>query len=128
MSEAEYHCPPLFVTYHRRYAQEFPPEDDRRKIASLSGSIFRGQRNRVIMEECGRWLLYITDIFLPIVDSETGDGLEASALPRLRDGSAIYDHADPEAHTAELQEAPFREGGEHQIEDGTRIKRGIVPI
>ena len=25
------------------------------------------------MEECGRWLLYITDIFLPIVDSETGD-------------------------------------------------------
>ena len=25
------------------------------------------------MEECGRWLLYITDIFLLIVDSETGD-------------------------------------------------------
>ena len=25
------------------------------------------------MEECGRWLLYLTDIFLPIVDSETGD-------------------------------------------------------
>ena len=25
------------------------------------------------MEEYGRWLLYITDIFLPIVDSETGD-------------------------------------------------------
>ena len=27
----------------------------------------------MIMEECGRWLLYLTDIFLPIVDSETGD-------------------------------------------------------
>ena len=27
----------------------------------------------MIREECGRWLLYITDIFLPIVDSETGD-------------------------------------------------------
>ena len=67
------------------------------------------------MEECGRWLLYITDIFLPIVDSETGDWrhlpFHGSMMnqPYMTMQAALHDHAGSEAHPAELQEAP---GGE----------------
>ena len=58
---------------------------------------------------------------LPSNRRQRDRGLAASALPRLRDGSALHDHADPEAHTAKFQEAPFREGREHQ-DEGEKIK------
>lgn len=39
----------------------------------LIGEVFRGRRNRTVLEECGRWLFYLTDLFLPSIDTETGD-------------------------------------------------------
>ena len=35
--------------------------------------MFNGRHNKELFEEYGRWLHYITDVFLPIVDSENGD-------------------------------------------------------
>lgn len=35
--------------------------------------MFAGRNSKVIFRENGRWLSYVTDLFLPIVDSETGD-------------------------------------------------------
>lgn len=35
--------------------------------------MFNGRRNRELYQEYGRWLPYITDLYLPIADSETGD-------------------------------------------------------
>lgn len=35
--------------------------------------MFAGRNNKLIFKECGKWLSYITDLFLPIVDTETGD-------------------------------------------------------
>ena len=35
--------------------------------------MFAGRNSRQIFRENGRWLGYVTDLFLPIVDSETGD-------------------------------------------------------
>lgn len=35
--------------------------------------MFAGRNSTPIFREHGRWLSYVTDLFLPIVDSETGD-------------------------------------------------------
>ena len=35
--------------------------------------MFRGRYNRELYSEYARWLPYITDLFLPCCDSETGD-------------------------------------------------------
>lgn len=35
--------------------------------------MFAGRNNKLAFKECGKWLSYITDLFLPIVDPETGD-------------------------------------------------------
>ena len=35
--------------------------------------MFAGRNSRQVFRENGRWLGYVTDLFLPIVDSETGD-------------------------------------------------------
>lgn len=35
--------------------------------------MFAGRNSTLIFREHGRWLSYVTDLFLPIVDSETGD-------------------------------------------------------
>ena len=35
--------------------------------------MFNGHFNTELYKEYGRWLCYITDIFMPICDSETGD-------------------------------------------------------
>ena len=35
--------------------------------------MFAGRNNKLVFKECGKWLCYITDLFLPIVDTETGD-------------------------------------------------------
>ncbi len=32
-----------------------------------------GRNNSLLYTECSRWMPYVTDIFLPIADSETGD-------------------------------------------------------
>ncbi len=61
---------------------------------------------------------------LPSDRGQRNRGLAASALPWLDDGSAIYDNADSEAYTAELQEAPLRKGGEHQ-DEGETLEAGI---
>ena len=42
--------------------------------------MFAGRNSKVIFRENGRWLSYVTDLFLPIVDSETGD-LRALPFP-----------------------------------------------
>ena len=40
--------------------------------------MFNGRRNDELFKEYGRWLPYITDIFLPLCNSENGDFI---ALP-----------------------------------------------
>ena len=35
--------------------------------------VFNGRRNDELFREYRRWLPYITDVFLPICDSESGD-------------------------------------------------------
>lgn len=35
--------------------------------------MFNGRRNQELFYEYKHWLFYITDIYLPICDSETGD-------------------------------------------------------
>jgi len=35
--------------------------------------VFNGRYDRELYAEYGRWLPYITDIYLPICDSESGD-------------------------------------------------------
>ena len=42
--------------------------------------MFSGRNNKLVFKECGKWLSYITDLFLPIVDTETGD-LRALPFP-----------------------------------------------
>ncbi len=32
-----------------------------------------GRNNSLLYSECSRWVPYVTDLFLPIIDSETGD-------------------------------------------------------
>ena len=39
----------------------------------MSREVFAGRNSKVVFRENGRWLSYVTDLFLPIVDSETGD-------------------------------------------------------
>lgn len=34
-----------------------------------------GRNNTLLYTECSEWIPYVTDIFLPIADSETGDFL-----------------------------------------------------
>lgn len=51
----------------------------------------------------------VPDGCLPPNSGQRDWGLEASALPRLRHGPALHDHADPDAHAAELQKAFIRE-------------------
>jgi len=46
---------------------------DRLQIASLCEEIFAGRYNEDLYREYGRWLPYITDIYLPICDSQSGD-------------------------------------------------------
>lgn len=51
----------------------FPCEHERRQIASLCAEVFNGRRSAELYREYGHWLFYITDIFLPCCDSESGD-------------------------------------------------------
>ena len=51
----------------------YPDEQGRREIASLCHEVFNGRYDRDMFKEYGHWLSYITDIYLPICDSETGD-------------------------------------------------------
>ena len=32
-----------------------------------------GRNNALVYKECSRWIPYVTDLYLPISDSETGD-------------------------------------------------------
>lgn len=42
---------------------------------SLSKEVFSGRYDKELFDEYRHWLFYITDLFLPIADSETGDFL-----------------------------------------------------
>lgn len=35
--------------------------------------MFAGRNNALVFKECEKCLPYVTDLFLPIIDSETGD-------------------------------------------------------
>ncbi len=48
-------------------------ERGRREITSLSKEVFNGRYTEELYTEYGHWLMYITDFFLPICDSDTGD-------------------------------------------------------
>lgn len=50
-----------------------PGERGRREISSLSREVFNGRYDPELYAEYGHWLMYITDIFLPICDSDSGD-------------------------------------------------------
>lgn len=32
-----------------------------------------GRNNNLVYKECSKWIPYVTDLYLPIADSETGD-------------------------------------------------------
>lgn len=52
----------------------YPNEKERSQIASLAEEIFAGHRiDDEMLIEYKDWLPYITEIFLPCIDSETGD-------------------------------------------------------
>jgi len=51
----------------------FPYGRERRQIASLCCEVFNGRRSAELYAEYGHWLFYITDIYLPCCDSESGD-------------------------------------------------------
>jgi hypothetical protein len=51
----------------------YPSEQDRREIKSLCREIFNGRRATEIFKAYARWIPYITDIFLPLCDGETGN-------------------------------------------------------
>ena len=78
------------------------------------------------MEECGRWLLYITDIFLPIVDSETGD------WRHLPFHGSMMNQPYMTMQVLKLIQLNFRKHLAEKAESirlkTGRIKRGIVPI
>lgn len=42
-------------------------------IAALCREIFNGRNNKAVFEEGRKWIPYISDIFLPIADTDTGD-------------------------------------------------------
>jgi len=42
-------------------------------IRSLCQEVFNGRHSTEIFKEYGKWLMWITDIFLPICESEHGD-------------------------------------------------------
>jgi len=42
---------------------------------SLSKEVFSGHYDKELFDEYRQWLFYITDLYLPIADSETGDFL-----------------------------------------------------
>ena len=48
-------------------------EQDKLQICSLCEEVFAGRYNEDLFREYGRWLPYITDIYLPICDSQSGD-------------------------------------------------------
>ena len=51
----------------------FPDEQARREIKSVCKEIFNGRKSTEIFRAYSHWIPYITDIFLPICDGETGN-------------------------------------------------------
>ena len=51
----------------------YPGERGRREIISLSREVFNGRYDAELYAEYGHWLPYITDIYMPICDSDSGD-------------------------------------------------------
>lgn len=52
---------------------EFPNQSETLEIQSLATEVFNGRYCQEIYRDYGKWLPYITTIFLPIIDSEHGD-------------------------------------------------------
>ena len=75
--------------------------------------MFAGRNSRQIFRENGRWLGYVTDLFLPIVDSETGD-LRSLPFP----GSAA-DQPDMTMQVIKLIQLNYRK---HLADKMKRIK------
>jgi len=48
-------------------------EQDKVQVSSLCEEVFAGRYNEDLYREYGRWLPFITDIYLPICDSQSGD-------------------------------------------------------
>jgi len=71
---------------------------------TLCAEVFNGRRSAELYSEYGHWLFYITDIYLPCCDSESGDFRHLPFAGNTH-GPAVHEYADPQADPAQLSEA-----------------------